>query len=203
MGAGWYHHESAEPPRRPRCPQVIHRTMSGVSRAATPAVNPVPEEVCPLKSPATAPIPSRSSKDSRPFVNVPACTSARPVPPVSTTWSTRSSTTPSTRRWPGTPRRIEVVLTADGGCEVRDDGRGIPVEMSDPVPRPLGGRGRPDDPPRRRQVRRRRLQGVGRTARRGHLGGQRPVEARRGRDRPRWRAAPHGVRGRRRTGRVT
>jgi len=29
---------------------------------------------------------------------------------------------------------IEVVLTADGGCEVRDDGRGIPVEMSTQFP---------------------------------------------------------------------
>ena len=60
-----------------------------------------------------------------------ACTSARPVWPGCTTSSGRSSTTPSTRRWPATATRIVVTLLADGGCRVDDNGRGIPV---DPYP---------------------------------------------------------------------
>ncbi len=47
----------------------------------------------------------------------------------STTSSTRWSTTPWTRPWPATATRIDVTLLADGGCEVTDDGRGIPVDM--------------------------------------------------------------------------
>ena len=61
----------------------------------------------------------------------PACTSARPGWPASTTSSGRSSTTRSTRRWPATARASTVTLQADGGCRVDDDGRGIPV---DPYP---------------------------------------------------------------------
>ena len=49
--------------------------------------------------------------------------------PACTTWSTRSSTTPSTRRWPATPRKWSVTLNADGSCTVRDNGRGIPTDM--------------------------------------------------------------------------
>ena len=49
--------------------------------------------------------------------------------------------------------RIDVTLLADGGCRVVDDGRGIPV-----IPRQyraVGGRDRPHQAARRRQVRRR------------------------------------------------
>ena len=40
-----------------------------------------------------------------------------------------SSTTPSTRPWPGDCTRIDVTLLADGGCRVADNGRGIPVDI--------------------------------------------------------------------------
>ena len=51
----------------------------------------------------------------------------------STTSSTRWSTTRSTRPWRGYATHIAVTLLADGGCEVVDDGRGIPVgKMKDP-----------------------------------------------------------------------
>ena len=33
------------------------------------------------------------------------------------------------RRWPATAAHIEIVLQADGGVKVVDDGRGIPVDM--------------------------------------------------------------------------
>ena len=52
--------------------------------------------------PATTPRTSPSSRDSRRSASVPACTSARPVCAACTTWSGRSSTTPSTRRSPAT-----------------------------------------------------------------------------------------------------
>ena len=45
---------------------------------------------------------SRSSRASRRSASAPACTSAPPASAACTTWSTRSSTTPSTRPWPGT-----------------------------------------------------------------------------------------------------
>ncbi len=45
-----------------------------------------------------------------------------------TTWSPRSSTTRWTRRWPGTPRWIEIELHENGHVTVRDNGRGIPTD---------------------------------------------------------------------------
>ena len=67
---------------------------------------------------------------------------------------------------------IDVVITAGGRVRVTDNGSGIPVDKHPKVGRPavevvmtaLHAR---------RQVRRRRLQGVGRPARRGRVGGQR------------------------------
>ncbi|MCK7475513.1 MAG: ATP-binding protein [Rhodopseudomonas palustris] len=41
----------------------------------------------------------------------------------------RWSTTPSTRRWPATATEVEVILNADGSVTVRDNGRGIPVDI--------------------------------------------------------------------------
>ena len=143
------------------------------------------------------PTRSRSSRASKRSGSDRACTSARPVRPVCTTWSTRSSTTPSTRPWPVTARRIDVTLLPDGGCEVVDDGRGIPVDKMSEPGRQVGRRGRADRAARRRQVRRRRLQGVRRPPRRRRLGRQRPVEARRGRDRPRRHPPRDEVRRRR------
>ena len=62
---------------------------------------------------ATTPRTSRSSRASRPSASVPACTSARPVCAACTTWSTRSSTTRSTRRSPAaaTPSRSRSTRT--------------------------------------------------------------------------------------------
>ena len=108
----------------------------------------------------------------------PGCTSGRPGRRGCTTWSGRSSTTPSTRPWPGYCTQIDVTLLADGGCRVKDNGRGIPVEPNEPSTPSIsaaelvlttlhaggkfGGVG---------------LQGVGWPARRGGLGGERPVVA--------------------------
>jgi ATP-dependent RNA helicase DeaD len=53
------------------------------------------------RPPNTARIPSRFSRAWRPCANGPACISATPMTArACTTWSTRSSTTASTRRWP-------------------------------------------------------------------------------------------------------
>ncbi len=68
-------------------------------------------------------------------------------------------------------------LAPDGPVTVIDNGRGIPVAVMDGH-RAAGGRGRPDQAARRRQVRRRRLQGLGRPARRRRLGRERALASR-------------------------
>ena len=70
--------------------------------------------------------------------------------------------------------RIDITLLADGGCRVVDNGRGIPTDIN-PQHKLSGVEIALDQAARWRQVRRRRLQGVGRPARRGRLGGQRAV----------------------------
>ena len=60
----------------------------------------------------------------------------------------------------------------------------------------VGGRDRDDHAARGRQVRRRRLQGLGRSARRRRVGRERAVVAARARGRPRRQHLPPGVRGR-------
>ncbi len=73
----------------------------------------------------------------------------------------------------GYATRVDVDPARDGGVQVVDDGRGIPVAMH-----PTGDpdrRGRHDRAARRRQVRQRLLRGLRRSARRRHLGGQRAV----------------------------
>ena len=60
----------------------------------------------------------------------PECTSATPMTaPACTTWSSRSSTTPSTRRSRVTARKSASPSTADESVTVADDGRGIPVDI--------------------------------------------------------------------------
>ena len=96
------------------------------------------------------------------------------------TSSGRSSTTRSTRRWPATRRRsssrsARTARSCVAGRRPRHPGR----QALDRQGRP---RGRPHRAPRRRQVRRRRLQGLGRPPRRRRLRRQRAlrVAARRG-----------------------
>ena len=66
----------------------------------------------------------------------------------------------------GHASRIEVTLLADGGCEVKDNGRGIPVAKHPKTRAFRRSRSVLTTPARRRQVRPRRLQGLGRPARR-------------------------------------
>ena len=57
----------------------------------------------------------------------PACTSATRRPAACTTWSGRSSTTPSTRRWPGGAATSPSPSNPTVPARVADDGVGIPV----------------------------------------------------------------------------
>ena len=71
--------------------------------------------------------------------------------------------------------RIVLTLQADGGVRVEDNGRGIPTDTAPGQELPAVTHGA-DRAARRRQVRRRRLQGLRRPARRRRLGRQRAVE---------------------------
>ena len=92
--------------------------------------------------------------------------------------------------------RIEVTLHPDNSVTVRDNGSGIPVDvMADQGLPALDGRA--DEAARRRQVRRRGLQGLRRPARRRRLGRQRALRVARRRGAPRRQDLPAGVRARR------
>ena len=71
--------------------------------------------------------------------------------------------------------RIVVTLQADGAIRVEDNGRGIPTDTAPGQELPALTMAL-TDAARRRQVRRRRLQGLRRSARRRRLGRQRAVE---------------------------
>ena len=120
---------------------------------------------------------SRSSRASTPCASGRACISATPTTaPACTTWSTRSSTTPSTRRSPATPPRSTVTLNPDGSVH----GARRRPRHPDRHPqgrRRLGGRGHHDPAACRRKIRPELLQGVRRPARRRRLGRQRAVDA--------------------------
>ena len=81
--------------------------------------------------------------------------------------------------------------TAAAGSSTTAGGSRSTRTRSDP--RQSRGRDRAHDAARRRQVRRQRLQGLRRPARRRRLGRERPVDAARARDRPRRQALRDGV----------
>ena len=89
----------------------------------------------------------------------------------------------------GYATRIDVTLLADGGCRVVDNGRGIPVDNHPEYPDKSAAEVVLTDAPRRRQVRRRGLQDLRRSARRRRVGRERAVEPARPRDPPRRRPA--------------
>ena len=103
-----------------------------------------------------------------------ACTSARRARAASTTSSTRSSTTPSTRRSRAATTRSRSRIHPDNSVTVARRGSRHPGRH-DGGAGAVGADGRPDEAARRRQVRRRRLQGLGRPARRRRLGRQRAL----------------------------
>ena len=80
--------------------------------------------------PITARNRSRSSRASTRCASARACISATPTTArACTTWSTRSSTTRSTRRSPATRRKSPSRSIRTAPCTVRDNGRGIPTDI--------------------------------------------------------------------------
>ena len=72
--------------------------------------------------------------------------------------------------------QIDVTLLADGGCRVTDNGRGIPTDVTRST-NLSARRDRSHQAPWRGQIRRHRLQGLGRSARGRRVGRQCPVDA--------------------------
>ena len=73
----------------------------------------------------TQEIKSRSCRGSKPSGNVRACTSGTPRSAASTSWCTRSSTTRSTRRWPGSQARSTSSSTRTARCRSRTTAAGF------------------------------------------------------------------------------
>ena len=91
---------------------------------------------------------------------------------------------------------VDVTIHPDNSVTVRDAGAGIPVDSSHEQGLPGADR-RPHEAPCRRQVRRRRLQGVRRPARRRRLGRERALRVADRRGPARRQGVPPGVRPRR------
>ena len=145
-------------------------------------------------APTTPPPASRSSRASRPSASARACTSARRTSAACTSSSGRSSTTRSTRRWPATPSNIQVTIDADG---TRRGHRRRPRRPGRQARDRQGrARGRAHGAARRRQVRRRRLQGLRRPARRRDQRRERAVGVAARRDGTRRRHLGPGIRAR-------
>ena len=124
---------SVGPPVLVHCGDRRHPLSPGLSRAGTGCYS--TQTSGSVSSPTEGVDAWRTRPRTSPFSRVfnrsvsgPVCTSARRAPPACTTWSTRSSTTPSTRPSRATrpPSTSPCWPTAAAGSI--DDGRGIPVD---------------------------------------------------------------------------